>query len=118
MTPLQRNTIMAARKRKQIITLTDAANWKKIVKQVKKEEILVDFLYDLTLVLTDKSTVYMDIAKLFSEGYSTEELDNFVNGEITINNAVLNHIEYTIDATKVSNWITPLTNSFLTKHKI
>lgn len=95
------------------LNISTKNRWNKILKEVEKESVPVDVLQAVTFKLVDGTDVKVNIKELINSGYSSEEVEAFLNEKLEQLESYIDDVDYFVNVDDVANVIQPMTDSIL-----
>lgn len=102
------------RKNKQLkLSITEKEKWRKILKEIDKNEAPVSVLKSITVNLVDGTKVHIDIQELLSDGVSPEDLEYDINEKLLRLDDIIKSVDFYISVDHVAKAIQPATDNLL-----
>jgi hypothetical protein len=87
--------------------------WRKILKDVEKNEVPIHVLESLTVHLKDGSKVVVNIKQLLSEGADPDEIEQQVNSRLQELEKYIDNVDFFVDLNLVEATVQPVTDKLL-----
>lgn len=95
------------------VNVSVKAEWKRILKDIDKEEIPFDLLLGITVNLIDDTQINIDIKELLSAGHDPEELKDMLDERFKSMDRYIQDIDFYISIDDVAKIVQPLTDQIL-----
>ena len=95
------------------LNISTKDRWNKILKEVEKESVPVDVLEAVTFKLIDGTDVKVNIKELMNSGFSSEEVEAFLNEKLEQLESYIDDVDYFVNVDDVAGVIQPMTDSIL-----
>ena len=99
--------------RSKRLKLSKKEEWRKILKDVEKNEVPVHFLKSLTVNLKDGTAVHVDIDELINEGMDPAIIEKRLNAKLHELEIYINDVDFFINVDTVSKTIQTYTDKLL-----
>lgn len=108
------------RKRKQgpklhKIDVSPRREWRRILKDIDKEDIPVDLLLSIRVKLIDGSNISIDIKQMLDAGYSSRDLEVMLDNKFNELESYIEDIDYFVSIDDVVSTVQPITDQILKK---
>ena len=97
------------------LNINSKAKWKKILKDVDKQEVPIHILEKLIVHLKDGTNVEIDIKNMLNEGADVEDLEERVNTRLSELERYIINVDFFVDIELVERTVQPETDKILSK---
>jgi hypothetical protein len=95
------------------INVSARDQWKKILKDVEKQEIPVTLLQSITVNLIDGTRVNIDIKELINEGNDPELIEEMLDSKLKALDHIIEDVDFFVSIDDVVNTVQPITDEIL-----
>ena len=97
------------------LNLSSRVTWKKILKDVDKDEVPIHVLEKMMVHLKDGTVVTVDIKALLSQGADPDDIESQVNERLQELDMYIDNVNFFIDIDMIQKTIQPETDKILSK---
>jgi hypothetical protein len=87
--------------------------WKRILREVDKDQVPVNFLDSITLHLIDETEVVIEVKKMLESGIDIEELEQYISDKLAKLDQYIKDVDFFISVEAVDEIVQPITNQIL-----
>jgi hypothetical protein len=95
------------------INVSPRDQWKKILKDVEKNEIPITLLRSLNVNLIDGTVVNIDVKELIDEGNDPSAIEEMLDSRLTALDHIIVDVDFYVDVDDVAKAIQPITDQIL-----
>lgn len=88
-------------------------HWKKILKEVDKDDIPIDFLLGISVNLIDGTQVNIDVRELLDQGLEPNTVKTMLDTRFKALDEIIKDIDFLISIDQVAETIQPITDQIL-----
>lgn len=95
------------------INVSARDQWKKILKDVEKQEVPVTLLRSLSVNLIDGTVVTIDVKELIREGHDPDLIEQMLDVRLKALDHLIDDIDFFIDIDDIAKTVQPITDQIL-----
>lgn len=95
------------------INVSARDQWKKILRDVEKQEIPVTLLRSLSVNLIDGTSVTIDVKELIKEGHDPELIEEMLDVRLKALDHLIDDVDFYVDLDDVVKTVQPITDRIL-----
>ena len=95
------------------INVSAKDQWKRILRDIEKEEIPVTLLRSISVNLIDGTIVNIDVKELIKEGHDPEVIEEMLDLRLKALDHIIEDVDFYVDIDDVVNTVQPITDQIL-----
>lgn len=95
------------------VNVSPRDQWRKILKDIDKEEIPIDLLLSIHVKLIDGTQVDIDIKDLLAQGADPDRLEQLIDERIEQLGAYIHNVDFMVSIDDVVRTVQPITDEIL-----
>jgi len=101
------------RSRLKKINVSSKSQWRKILKDVEKNEVPINLLQAIGVNLVDGTTVNIDIKELLASGQDPQLVEEMIDLKLKALNDIIADVDFYVSIDDVVNTVQPITDRIL-----
>ena len=97
----------------KLVKLSKKRSWRKIIKEVEKQEVPIHVLEKIVVLLKDGTEVPVNIKELLASGLEPEFIEKELNDKLASLEAYIHNVNFYIDLEQIEKTIQPETDKLL-----
>lgn len=95
------------------INVSAKDQWKRILKDIEKEEIPITLLRSISVNLIDGTIVNIDVKELIKEGHDPEVIEEMLDLRLKALDHIIEDVDFYVDIDDVVRTVQPITDQIL-----
>lgn len=95
------------------INVSSREQWKRILKDVDKDEIPITLLQSITVNLIDGTQISIDIKELMKDGFEPDEIEQMLDLKLKSLDHIIEDVDFYVSIEEVVKTVQPITDQIL-----
>lgn len=95
------------------VNVSPREQWRKILREIDKEEIPIDLLLSIHVNLIDGTQVDIDIKELLAQGADPDHLEQLIDDRIEKMGDIIHNVDFMVSIDDVVRTVQPITDKIL-----